>query len=70
MHWIFSLSECPPGYRGIDCKFPCYPPYYGAHCRQMCQCSMDLCDAVSGCKITSTTGKPEYYLYNKSKKSV
>ena len=60
----YYFSECPPGYTGTDCKFQCYPPYYGAGCLQKCHCPMDLCDAVSGCKITSTTGKPkcEYFL--------
>nr|XP_022337134.1 uncharacterized protein LOC111133236 [Crassostrea virginica] len=50
-------EECPPGYSGTDCEFMCYPPYYGARCLQTCHCPMDLCDAVSGCKITSTTNK-------------
>nr|XP_022295387.1 multiple epidermal growth factor-like domains protein 10 [Crassostrea virginica] len=49
-------DECPPGYSGTDCEFMCYPPYYGARCLQTCQCPRDLCDAVSGCKTTSTTG--------------
>ena len=57
MCWKFSFPECPPGYSGTDCKFMCYHPYYGAGCLQTCQCPMDLCDAVFGCNITSTTGK-------------
>lgn len=57
MRWKFSFSECPPGYGGFDCKFPCYPPFYGAGCLQKCHCPMDLCDVVSGCTLSSTIGK-------------
>ena len=52
------LSECPPGYRGTNCTFMCYPPYYGAGCRQLCQCRIDMCDVVSGCKMPRSTGRP------------
>nr|XP_022345819.1 protein draper-like [Crassostrea virginica] len=50
-----QCEECPPGYSGTDCELMCYPPFYGAGCRQTCRCPMELCDAVSGCKIISTT---------------
>lgn len=47
--------KCPPGYTGPDCVYTCIYPYYGEDCFMKCDCSADLCDFVSGCKLTTTT---------------
>lgn len=51
-----QCDKCPPGYTGMDCAYRCHYPTYGDDCFMGCDCSADLCDFVSGCKDTSTTG--------------
>uniref|UniRef100_A0A8W8J1I3 Uncharacterized protein n=1 Tax=Magallana gigas TaxID=29159 RepID=A0A8W8J1I3_MAGGI len=47
-------DKCPAGYTGMDCAYRCHYPTYGEDCFMTCECSTDLCDFVSGCKVTST----------------
>lgn len=53
-------DKCPPGYTGHSCYYRCIYPYYGEDCLMKCDksCSADLCDFVSGCKLTTTTVNP------------
>lgn len=51
------ITECPPGYTGPDCFYTCIYPYYGEDCFMRCDCSPEMCDFVSGCKLTTTTGQ-------------
>lgn len=48
-------DKCPHGYTGVDCVYKCLFPYYGEDCYQMCKCSNDTCDFVSGCNDSSIT---------------
>lgn len=50
------FTECPPGYTGMECAYRCHYPTYGEDCFMKCECSVDLCDSVSGCKYISTVG--------------
>lgn len=50
-----NCDKCPPGYTGTECAYRCHYPSYGEDCFMRCACSADLCDFVSGCKVTSTT---------------
>ncbi|KAK3088096.1 hypothetical protein FSP39_014627 [Pinctada imbricata] len=47
--------ECPPGYYGLNCKTRCKAGFYGQSCRSWCNCENQYCDAVSGCKTTTTS---------------
>lgn len=51
------LTECPPGYTGMDCAYRCHYPTYGEDCFMTCDCSSDMCDFAYGCIVTSTTGQ-------------
>ena len=53
---VFSfLSECSPGYCGLNCTFPCPYPVYGDRCQRICDCDKNSCDVSTGCR-TPTTG--------------
>ena len=52
----FFSSECPLGYRGIECIFKCPFPTYGPHCFKTCNCSEAQCDFTFGCKLSSSSG--------------
>lgn len=45
---LFCLSECPDGSFGPGCA-PCLPKKYGRFCASTCYCSVELCNAVTGC---------------------
>lgn len=43
------LKRCPVGYHGIHCLEPCRSPGYGLSCQQICNCTDDLCNHITGC---------------------
>lgn len=51
-----KCDKCPPGYTGPNCVYRCNYPSYGEDCFMTCTCFKDMCDFVSGCKVTSTAG--------------
>ncbi|XP_078326178.1 uncharacterized protein LOC144622878 isoform X2 [Crassostrea virginica] len=46
-------DNCPLGYNGPQCAYPCTYPYYGKDCLYKCDCTEEQCDFVFGCKATS-----------------
>lgn len=44
------ISECMPGYVGLNCKTKCLYPTYGDRCQENCDCNKDMCDVSTGCK--------------------
>uniref|UniRef100_A0A8W8KIK5 Uncharacterized protein n=1 Tax=Magallana gigas TaxID=29159 RepID=A0A8W8KIK5_MAGGI len=56
-----TCEECPPGYfnptNDINCSLPCGYPTYGALCESRCYCSMEDCNHVYGCPVTSTSSQ-------------
>lgn len=51
------LSECKPGFLGIDCLQTCGENYYGNLCKIKCDCNTtQICHHVCGClRISSMT---------------
>ena len=45
--------ECPPGYYGDNCSFPCPALSYGSGCVEQCSCSSESCHHVYGCNINT-----------------
>nr|XP_022310108.1 uncharacterized protein LOC111115606 [Crassostrea virginica] len=57
-NYIFIKSmnkciECPDGSFGPGCA-PCLPKKYGRFCASTCYCSVELCNAVTGCSEEKT----------------
>lgn len=50
-----------PGYTGLNCATRCPYPLYGNICQEYCHCSIDTCDAFTGCRSLAT-GQP-YFPY-------
>ncbi|XP_078316194.1 uncharacterized protein LOC111099618 [Crassostrea virginica] len=47
-------EKCKPGYIGPNCSIKCPHPAYGDTCQEICNCSEDECDSVTGCKPMSS----------------
>ncbi|XP_062586982.1 uncharacterized protein LOC134248584 [Saccostrea cucullata] len=45
-----DCKECPLGYMGLNCSFPCRYPSYGYSCQNKCICPEEYCDISTGCK--------------------
>ena len=41
---------CPDGFYGINCIIPCRYPNYGPGCQQKCNCTIEFCDSIKGCR--------------------
>lgn len=52
-HYV-SLA-CKKGYYGTNCGLKCSFPHYGHGCTFRCNCSVNECDNISGCKQLSTS---------------
>ena len=44
------VNICPPGYFGSLCRAKCIYPSYGKECKEVCDCSEDLCNVTTGCQ--------------------
>lgn len=44
------ITECNPGFTGIECVLVCPYPLYGYDCQQICKCFKLNCDIASGCR--------------------
>lgn len=58
------ISECMPGYVGLNCKTKCPYPTYGYRCQNNCDCNKDMCDVYTGCKNLITG---IFYIYKNEK---
>lgn len=48
VYYVFLV--CKNGYYGINCGVKCLFLYYGFGCIFWCNCSVNECDNISGCK--------------------
>ena len=44
------VNICPPGYFGSLCRAKCIYPSYGNECKEVCDCSEDVCNVTTGCQ--------------------
>ncbi|XP_062601840.1 multiple epidermal growth factor-like domains protein 10 isoform X2 [Saccostrea cucullata] len=51
---IENCTVCEAGFSGINCTKKCVYPSYGLRCQDVCNCSNDTCDFISGCNESST----------------
>nr|XP_022292179.1 uncharacterized protein LOC111103303 [Crassostrea virginica] len=49
-----TSSVCVEGFFGPNCSLQCRFPSYGKHCQLECNCSMELCNHISGCPKQET----------------
>lgn len=45
----YLITECIPGYTGLNCTSICPYPTYGDRCQGYCDCTNDMCDVSMGC---------------------
>ena len=60
-------AECPMGYTGPQCTYPCTYPYYGEDCLSKCDCTEEQCDFAFGCTANSTPSKYIYIYFRHNK---
>ncbi|XP_078314291.1 uncharacterized protein LOC144619630 [Crassostrea virginica] len=52
--WSLTHNKCIPcmdGYFGVNCSQPCPEYFYGKHCTSRCNCSIEWCNYVYGCRV-------------------
>ncbi|XP_022287751.1 uncharacterized protein LOC111100313 [Crassostrea virginica] len=49
-----KCEKCKPGNIGSNCSEKCPYPTYGDGCQQICYCSAEACDFVTGCNPMSS----------------
>ncbi|XP_078315090.1 uncharacterized protein LOC144619810 isoform X2 [Crassostrea virginica] len=49
-----NSSGCAQGFYGPSCMLPCRFPTYGNGCQLECNCSMTLCNHITGCPNPAT----------------
>ena len=61
-YWF--ITDCKPGFYGGLCNIPCDPGFYGVSCGGTCQpnCSVEECDSVYGCKLTTENSGIKKYI--------
>lgn len=47
------FSACHSGYLGENCEIECPFPYYGRKCIKKCNCDIEDCHHVNGCRFIS-----------------
>ena len=64
LNFLF-ITDCKAGFYGDLCDIPCFPGFYGRSCGGICHpiCSVEECDSVYGCKLTTgNSGIKKYML--------
>ncbi|XP_052681416.1 multiple epidermal growth factor-like domains protein 10 [Crassostrea angulata] len=54
--WNQTIRQCIPclsGYLSTNCEIQCPFPYFGRNCINKCNCGIEDCHHVNGCKIIS-----------------
>lgn len=46
---LLTMSACPHGYFGMNCRSKCLAPYYGLKCKSKCSCYHSDCHHIHGC---------------------
>ncbi|XP_022294340.2 uncharacterized protein LOC111104607 [Crassostrea virginica] len=52
--WSLKQGKCIPcmdGYIGVNCTQPCPDFFYGKHCTSRCNCNIEWCNNVYGCRV-------------------
>ena len=49
-----------PGHIGPNCTILCVYPTFGVECQGNCDCHKDVCNASTGCTISSTGNSYKY----------
>lgn len=70
-----ACERCPLGYHSFNCSEICKFPTFGEDCQHICNCSIELCSHIVGCKllngiftirITSVINKHSEKMYQKT----
>lgn len=55
--YIQFITECIPGYTGLECTLKCPYPLFGKNCQKHCDCPTTKCNFQSGCLNGKNTEK-------------
>lgn len=47
--FICTVQGCKVGFFGPNCLKPCVYPGFGEHCQEVCNCTKDICNVITGC---------------------
>lgn len=48
---LHDFVGCPTGYFGQNCSKPCVYPSFGERCQGECNCTDEMCNIITGCKV-------------------
>uniref|UniRef100_A0A8W8JI24 Uncharacterized protein n=1 Tax=Magallana gigas TaxID=29159 RepID=A0A8W8JI24_MAGGI len=52
-----KCEQCMQGFTGENCSSACPYPTYGRDCQELCNCSKDICDVITGCQSFTTDNR-------------